>query len=131
MNKYIDHNDSIECQSAEITARYLERVALIRIENIGRCLKYKTDRNSWATNLKELCPKVAKMNTNSKLDKGDKIEADSFLIYHNNLKPLKISIINYTGQHKAMQTVTSCFTYIQIAKSHIWLERNTKKIQQK
>lgn len=127
MAKYINPSESIECLSAQITARRFTQGAVLSVNSFGLCFKYKTDRNSWATNQTELHPKQARVRKESRLDQGDILEADSFQLFYNSVLPLTLSLVNASGQHKASEATTQSFTFVQIVVPFEWLMRKLAK----
>ena len=114
--KLVYDNSSIECFSAEIISRQILPSSFIEYENVGKCFTYKCKRNSEASILKELIPKTPKINQNSYLDIGTKVECENLFIAVCKLKPYKIDVINHSGRHKAQVIMTNEFTFAKISK---------------
>ncbi|RHX90240.1 hypothetical protein DLM76_20465 [Leptospira yasudae] len=87
---------------------------MVEIPKKGKCLKYKTDRNSWAKNKKELNPKKAIICVHSKLNLGETLSGDSFQVFVEGMKKLKFNIVSNSGTHNAKSTNTKRFTFVQI-----------------
>lgn len=114
--KIVNEGASIECLGAEIISRKFTRNSLILIPKVGKCMKYKCSLNSEAIILKELDPKEPKYNEASFLSINDMIEAENIVVYVNQIKNLKFTLINHSGRHKAQQSNTNTFTFAQITK---------------
>lgn len=127
MQKLVKLHESIECLSAEIVSRKFIWESIINHPDAGRCVKYKTDRNSWARNIRELDPKCAVISKESKLDLGDCLESDSLLILNGTLKKFNLQLVNQTSTHKAQSITTNHYTYVQIIKPFSWVESQLSK----
>ncbi|WP_010572134.1 hypothetical protein [Leptospira kmetyi] len=127
MATYTTQYVSIECDSASITARKWIPESVVKIENKGRFFKYKTDRNCWAENQKELNPKKAKICPHSKLELGERLAGDSFQILIEGLKKLDFDVVNNSAKHKASSTTTNRYTFIQIVYPFKFIEQQLIK----
>jgi hypothetical protein len=112
--EYIIEGASLECLHAEVVSRDIKLSALVDVPEIGKCRKYNCKRNSKASILEELNPKKPIINLNSRLNIGDSIKAEEIVILLNNLRTLKIEVINLSGRHKAQKTETNCYTHAEI-----------------
>lgn len=116
MTKLVYDNQSIECLSADVITRKVERSALVLIKNVGRCASWKCSRNSEAKIIKELNPKEAKYNKNSALNLNDRVEAENIILYINCMKNITSKLRNHSSSHKAQNYVTTEYTVAKITK---------------
>ncbi len=125
--KFVNLNSSIECISAIVISRDIKRSSFMEIKSIGKCLTYKCKLNSEAKIEKELSPKEAIHNQNSSLNKDDKLECQDLFFATQEKRNLKVSVINYTGTHKAQLTETKSYTYAEISRQipNIPVPKNT------
>ena len=114
--KQVHYNSTIECISAEIISRKILPSSFIEIAPIGRCFTYKCTRNSQAKIRKELTPKKAIYNINSRLDIGDKLECENLFVAVNKNKPYTPDVINKSGRHKAQIFKTREYTMAKVTR---------------
>ncbi|MGE0932487.1 hypothetical protein [Peijinzhouia sedimentorum] len=113
--KLVHNNASIECESAEIISRKIIPSSFIELNNIGKCFSYKCSLNSEATIRKEISPKEPKVNENSLLNLDSKLECNKLFVAVKRNKPYRrLSVINFTGKHKAQSLITDEFTFAKI-----------------
>ena len=114
--EYIYHGASIECNGAEIVSRKINFGSLINFPDIGLCRKYSCERNSESTIEKELNPKNPLFKKTSHLDLGDKLKADSIILYIKKSPQIKVHKIDATGRHNAQQANSDVYTYGEITE---------------
>ncbi len=112
--KLVHNNSTLECIAAQIISRKILPSAFVEIPNIGICFTYKCSLNSEAKILKELIPKICKVNEFSLLDLDSKLECDKLFVAIKKNKPYRLRKINFTGRHKAQTFITDEFTFAQI-----------------
>lgn len=112
--KYVYQGASIESDSANIVSRKILLSSFQNIPNVGNCKKYNCSRNSEATIVKELNPKLPLYKTTSHLDLNDMIEAENIVVFVNQTNQLKIGKIAKSGRHNAQEANTNGFTYAEI-----------------
>jgi len=106
--------ESIECEKCELTARKVVPSSPQIDDRLGRVIKYECSRNSSSENLKELTPKEYKYKITSNLELNTKLMADSIYLLTNQLKRLKLDVVNESGRHKASKGIINGFTYAEI-----------------
>ncbi len=116
MTEYYLNSESIECESSDIYGRKILFKGIVKLNNIGQCTKYNCDRNSEAIILKELTPRIARYNNNSKLNLNDNLKATGISVYSEGIKIYKITIKNYSHTHKINNIITNNYTYATITK---------------
>jgi hypothetical protein len=107
--------ESIECASAYVIAKKILPSPPMNHEFFGRCMKYVCSRDGGASIVKELDPKISKIqNSISRLNLGDKIQGKSFYVLHKGHKPLKPEKTRFSGQHNGNEMTTPDYTYAEI-----------------
>lgn len=114
--EYIYLGASIECNGAEIISRKINFGALINLPDIGLCRKYNCARNSESTIEKELSPKNPVYKETSHLDLGDKLKADSIVLYIKRATQIKVHKIDNTHRHNAQQANSDVYTFAEISE---------------
>jgi hypothetical protein len=112
--EYIYLGASIECDGAEIISRKINFGPLIRLPDLGVCHKYSCEINSESTIEKELSPKNPLFKETSHLDLGDKLKADSLVLYIRKIAQLKVQKITNTQSHRAQKANSNDYTYGEI-----------------
>jgi len=105
---------SIECDAAGIGSRKITRESLVELPNVGRCIKYSCEINSECKIEKELNPKHPICKNTSHLDLGDKLKAQSIVVYVKGVTSLKIEVERTTTSHRAGTASSRSFTFSEI-----------------
>lgn len=114
MADYYKTGDCIECNSAEIIARKPVPSSFVKHPILGQLRKYTCERNSSAEIAQELNPKKSIYDPLSKLNMGDKIQAEKIIVYVAN-SVIRFSVLGgHSGRHKSQYVKTKCFTYAKI-----------------
>lgn len=95
MAEYYNRGDSIEGRKLDVFSRKIEKSStLLNCGVLGRCVKYKCDRNASAEITQELT-EVQKSNLrnkdNSKLGLSDKLKCDALFVLHEGCRHLSIT----------------------------------------
>jgi len=114
--EYIYQGASIECDGAEIIFRKITLGSLINLRDVGLCRKYSCERNSESTIEKELNPKNPVYSETSHLDSGDKLKAESIVVYVKKCTQIKIQKIDKSHRHNAQQANSDVYTYATISE---------------
>ncbi|MCK9412118.1 MAG: hypothetical protein M0Q53_07435 [Prolixibacteraceae bacterium] len=114
--EYVYKGASIECDGAEIISRKINFGSLVNIPDLGNCRKYSCERNSETTIEKELTPKIPIRRGTSYLDLGDKLKADSIVVYIKRASNIKIHKIDKSHRHNAQLANTDVYTHAEITE---------------
>ncbi len=117
--EFYKKGEKIECQCSEIIAKKIVPSVPQRHPKIGLSLKYKCKRDGSAEIVKELKPKKFKIDKNSHLNLGDKLNANSFYAIVKDIKKIKTQKIGgHTGRHSSQKFNTKKFTFAEISKPY-------------
>lgn len=105
---------SIECDAAGISSRKITRESLVDLPNVGMCVKYSCEINSECAIEKELNPKFPIYRKTSHLDLGDKLKAESIVVYVKGVTPVKIAVERTTNSHRASTASSRTFTFSEV-----------------
>lgn len=109
--------ESIECDGSEINTRKNVASSILNHPIIGRCIRYLCSRNADSKIIKELNPKVAKIDIRSHLDLNDQIKGERIEVLVQGTKRLKFSVKGgHTSTHKVQTVQSKCYTYSKISK---------------
>lgn len=115
--EYIYSGASIECNGAEIISRKINFGALISLPDVGLCRKYSCERNSESTIQKELDPKNPVYKKTSHLDFGDKLKAESIVLYINKTTNIRIQKIDKSHRHNSQKANSNVYTFAEISQT--------------
>lgn len=120
---FYKQGDKIECQNSEVIAKKITPSVPQRHPKIGLSVKYKCKRDGSAEITKELDPKEFKVDKNSNLNLGDKLDANHLFIIVNNIKKIKPQKVGgHSGRHSSQKMNTKDFTYAEISKPYSHIE---------
>jgi hypothetical protein len=136
MAKHYSVGDRIESSGANINAKKI-LFETLRVEKLLdgseiNVVFYKCKRDGDATISKELDPKKALINDNSKLSLGDGISGNQFVFFHQGIRKLVPTVSQYSGSHKANYVTTKTFTSAEITQAYAHIQHaQTKKMLKK
>ena len=109
--------ESIECESATVTAKKIEPSPPYNHEIFGKCLKFICKRDGEAIITKELDNKASSKCgvENSHKDIGDKLKAKTFYVLRQGVKAVKLKKVRFSGEHNARQFDTTEYTFAEIS----------------
>jgi hypothetical protein len=107
----------VESNGSTIVSKKIVPGIVLNHPTIGYCIKYLCTRDGYAEITKELNPKEAKLCTHSKLNNGDKIQANAFYVL---VKSLRRKSIDFGGKMSGAHNCNSFstnteFTYAEIS----------------